>query len=149
MFSVSLVLDRLTQAHTKGYAPMARTKKPVIVVPASVKVADLLLQVGTLGGHTEVSKYVGLTYNTTVGKRILDARASLKDGFTVSFFNNLRVVANTISAESADVQALFDEILSTTAAAAETETLIADTKSVVVKPAEVKAVSHILNTFKK
>jgi hypothetical protein len=132
---------------------MARTKKQVVVavpVPSNEKVADLLLEMGYASNHVEESVFGGTVYNTTVGKRILDARKSLKDGFTTSFFAHLKVVATTISRESNEVQDIFNSILTETYNAAATHELIVDhAATVAAKPQEVKNVGYVRQAYNK
>ena len=92
---------------------MARTKKQVVVavVPANEKVADLLLELGKASGHLEESIFLGLTYLDMPGKRILNARKSLQEGFTVTFKQNLQQISVGIEKESVEVQDIFKSIL--------------------------------------
>jgi hypothetical protein len=130
---------------------MARTKKQVIVVPSNVKVADLLLQLGQATGHVEESMFLGLTHVTPMGKRILNARASLKDGFTVSFKSNLQVISTIIEKESVEVQELFLSILKETSEAGQAGAELIDDrdKSVTTLSKTTKETRMVFNAFDK
>ena len=90
---------------------MARTKKPVIVVPVlHAAVAEKVMQVALMSGHVSESMF-GVCPETSVGSNLLKAREALKDGFTVAFFSHLRPLAKCIEKESPEVQALYMDIL--------------------------------------
>jgi hypothetical protein len=92
---------------------MAKATQPVIVVPSlTVTVAEKVMSLALMSGHVGESD-LGVCPETTVGSSLLKARASLKEGFTIAFFSNLRPFAKIVEKESAEVQALYLDILKT------------------------------------
>jgi hypothetical protein len=131
---------------------MARTKKQVVVaVPANEKVADMLLEYGKASGHLEESIFLGLTYTDMAGKRILNARKSLSEGFTVTFKQNLQQISVGVEKQSEEAQAIFNNILKAVASAAQEGAELVDDRAQVASSASftTKQTRMVFNAFDK